>query len=304
MDQRVSQLLFLEQLFDGVDFRQEPGDDHHLATIIFSAVDQVGERVQLGRGNLLRGGVRVIAYKAARQLGQTQKPCQHVGHGHAAGGKVGVAVLHQLQVHALGRRFQFHPLHDVGAFRQIKAFGLRRPKGDAVQLLGEFRLHAFLHDRRIIAIAHHVEIAIAEQIEAAAEHGGIGEFVLAEHVDGLVGDDRAGEQQAIPRLRAQPVQCLAGGDIVGLDLVTLVADDHVRPPRGQLLFQAPCALVIHHQHLQRRAGHMPNGVRLPRARAFQHGERIVVIREFAEFVLPHAENGQRRDHQQTADVAA
>ena len=94
------------------------------------------------------------------------------------------------------------------------------------------------------------------------------------------------------------MQRLAGGDVVGLNLVALVADDAIRPPRGQLLFQAPCALVIHHQHLQRRAGHMPNGVRLPRAGALQHSERIVVIREFAEFVLPHAENGQRRDHQQ------
>ena len=167
-----------------------------------------------------------------------------------------------------------------------------------MQLLGEFRLHAFLHNRRIIAIAHHVEIAVAEQVEAAAEYGGIGEFVLAEHVDGLVGDDRAGEQQAIPRLRAQPVQRLAGGDVVGFDLVTLVADDAIRPPRGQLLFQAPCAFIVHNQYLQRRAGHVPDGVRLPRARTLQHGERIVVIREFAEFILPHAENGQRRDHQQ------
>ena len=171
-----------------------------------------------------------------------------------------------------------------------------------MQLLGEFRLHAFLHDRRIIAIAHHVEIAVAEQVEAAAEYGGIGEFVLAEHVDGLVGDDRAGKQQAIGHPRTQPVQRLAGGDIVGLNLVALVADDAIRLPRSQLLFQAPCALVIHHQHLQRRAGHMPDGVRFPRAGALQHGERIVVIREFAEFVLPYAKNGQRRDHQQALNA--
>ena len=171
-----------------------------------------------------------------------------------------------------------------------------------MQLFGEFCLHAFLHDRRIIPIAHHVEITVAEQVEAAAKHGRIGEFVLAEHVDGLVGDDRAGEQQAIGHPRAQPVQRLAGGDIVGLDLVTLVADDAVRPPRGQFLFQAPGAFVIHHQHLQRRAGHMPDGVRLPRAGSLQNGKGIVVIREFAEFVLPHAENGQRCDHQQALDT--
>ena len=43
---------------------------------------------------------------------------------------------------ALSGRLQLHVLHDVGTFRKIEAFGLRCAKRDAVQLLGEFRLHA------------------------------------------------------------------------------------------------------------------------------------------------------------------
>lgn len=41
VDQRVSQLLFLEQLFDGVNLREKPGDDHHLVAVIFCAIQQI-----------------------------------------------------------------------------------------------------------------------------------------------------------------------------------------------------------------------------------------------------------------------
>ncbi len=101
-----------------------------------------------------------------------------------------------------------------------------------------------------VSIAHHVEVAVAEQVKAVAVDRRVGEFVLAEHVDGLVGDDRAGEQQAVLCPRAQPVQRPARGDVVGLDLVALVADDAVRLPRGQFLLQAPRGFVVHHQYLQ------------------------------------------------------
>ena len=156
----------------------------------------------------------------------------------------------------------------------------------------------------MVAIAHHVEVAVAEQVEAVAVDRRVGEFVLAEHVDGLVGDDRAGEQQAVFRLRAQPVQRPARGDVVGLDLVPFVADDAVRPPRGQFLLQAPCGFVVHHQYLQGGPVHVADGIGLARAGAGEHGEVVVESGEAFKLVLPHAEDGQRRDHQQAADVAA
>ena len=172
-------------------------------------------------------------------------------------------------------------------------------EGDAVQLFREFRLHAPLHYRRVITIAHHVEVAVAEQVEAVAVDRRVGEFVLAEHVDGLVGDDRAGEQQAVLCPRAQPVQRPARGDVVGLDLVALVADDAVRLP-------SPSATRIRSSPPvpAGRPVHVADGVGLARAAAREHSEVVAEGGEAFKLVLPHAEDGQRRDHQQAADVAA
>ena len=171
-----------------------------------------------------------------------------------------------------------------------------------MQLFREFRLHAPLHHRRVVAIAHHVEVVVAEQVETVAVDRRVGEFVLAEYVDGLVGDDRAGEQQAVFRLRAQPVQRPARGDVVGLDLVALVADDAVRLPCGKFLLQAPRGFVVHHQYLQGGPVHVADGVGLARAGAGEHGEVVVESGEAFKLVLPHTEDGQRRDHQQALDA--
>ena len=269
-----------------------------------TCVYQVGERVQLGGGDLLCGLRIVASNETARELRETQQARQYVGNSDAALGKLRVAVLHQLAVGAQGGGFQIHALHDVRRLRQVEALGLGRAESNAVQLFREFRLHAPLHHRRVVAIAHHVEVAVAEQVEAVAVDRRVGEFVLAEHVDGLVGDDRAGEQQAVFRLRAQPVQRPARGDVVGLDLVALVADDAVRLPCGQLLLQAPRGFVVHHQYLQGGPVHVADGIGLARAGAGEHGEVVVESGEAFKLVLPHAEDGQRRDHQQAADVAA
>ena len=69
MDYGIAKAFLFQQFLDSMDFRQEPGDDHHLVAVVFRAIQQIRKRIQLSRGNLLRDGVRVIAYKAARQLG-------------------------------------------------------------------------------------------------------------------------------------------------------------------------------------------------------------------------------------------
>ena len=154
-----------------------------------------------------------------------------------------------------------------------------------------------------LKVAHHVEVAVAEQVEAVAVDRRVNEFVLAEYIDGLVGNDRAGEQQAVFCLRAQPVQRPARGDVVGLDLVTLVADDAVRLPCSQLLLQAPRRFIIHHQHLQGGPVHVADGVGLARAAAREHSEVVAEGGEAFKLVLPYAEDGQRRDHQQVLDFS-
>lgn len=101
----------------------------------------------------------------------------------------------------------------------------------------------------MVAIAHHVEVTVAESVKALAVDGGIQEFVLAEHVNGLVGYHRAGEQQPVAGPRPQPVHSLAGGDIVGFDFVALVRDNQIGVPCGEVFFHPPRALIVHNRHL-------------------------------------------------------
>ena len=65
----------------------------------------------------------------------------------------------------------------------------------------------------MVPVADHIKVPIAEYIEALAKDGGTQEFVLAEHVDGLVGNDRSCEQQPVPCPRAQPVHGFGSGDV-------------------------------------------------------------------------------------------
>jgi hypothetical protein len=98
----------------------------------------------------------------------------------------------------------------------------------------------------VISVAHHVEVAVSKAVKAAAKDGGVEEFVLAEHVQRLVGNDRAGERQPILRCRADAVHRLACRNVVGLDLVALIADNHVGLPGQNLLLQPPRRFVVDH----------------------------------------------------------
>ena len=93
--------------------------------------------------------------------------------------------------------------------------------------------------RRIKAVSDHVKEMAAEFIEALAEYRNVREFVLAENIQRLIGDQRTCQQQAIPRQLRKPMQSFAGLRLMILDLVTFVADDHVRLPRDQFFFQSP-----------------------------------------------------------------
>ena len=91
----------------------------------------------------------------------------------------------------------------------------------------------------MIAVAHHVKVAVAEHIETLAEDLRIKELVLAEHIDGFVGDNRPGKKQLVPRFGPQLVHGFGRGDVVGLDLMSLVRNDQVGVPNQQILLQPP-----------------------------------------------------------------
>ena len=166
-----------------------------------------------------------------------------------------------------------------------------------MELFRQLALHGFLQNRGMIAIAHHVKVAVAESIEAVPVNGRVQKFILAEHINGLVGDNRTGEQESVACLCAHPVHGLAGSDIVGFDLVALVRDNQVGMPCGQSLFQPPCGLIVYDHHLQGGADHVPQGIQLLGAAAGKNRQRIREGSKFLKFLLPYAKDGERgHDH--------
>ena len=88
-----------------------------------------------------------------------------------------------------------------------------------------------------------------------------------------------------------------------LDFVTLVRDDEVGVPRSNLFLQTPRRFVVNYSYLQRRAGHVPERVRFLFAAALEHGESVVEVRILAELLVPHADNRERRDNQNSFDAS-
>ena len=172
-----------------------------------------------------------------------------------------------------------------------------------MELLCQLALHRFLQNRGMIAIAHHIKVTVAEGIEAVPVNGRVQKFILAEHINGLVGDNRTGEQEPVACLCAHPVHGLTGGDIVGFDLVALVRDNQVGVPCGQSLFQPPCGLIVYDHHLQGGAGHVPQGIQLLVAAAGQNRQRIREGGKFLKFLLPYAKDGERGHNQHPANPA-
>ena len=286
-----------------MNFRHEPGNHDDLPAIRHRAVHQIGQGVQFGRRYLRNASGIVVPDVPACQLRQPQQLRQYVGDGYAALGQLRVAIPDELPVYPHGLRLKVDPLHNIGEFRKVEAFGLCGPEGDAVQALREFALHGSLHHRRVSAEAHHIEVAVPELIEGIPVDGRVAELVLREHINGLVRDHRTGQQQAVFRLGCQAMHSLARRDVVGFDLMPLIADDHVGPPLGQFLLHAPRGFVVDHQYLQALACHVPDCVGLAGRRTLQDGQAVIVSGKLVEFVPPHAEDGKRSHNQEPGNPA-
>jgi hypothetical protein len=153
----------------------------------------------------------------------------------------------------------------------------------------------------VLTVADHVKVPIAEYIEALAKYCRVEEFILAEYVDGFVGNDRPCEQQHVLCPRAQPVHGLGSRNVMGFNLVAFVGNNHVGVPCGKFLFQTPCRFIIDHRDLQGRAAHVPQGIDLLCGAAFKNRKAVIEIRELGEFLFPYAEDGERGHHQNPAD---
>ena len=241
-----------------MELGDKPRDDHQFPVFLQRGLHDFFQGVQLGLADLL-GTAFVPAQEAAGQLREPQELGQDIGDGDFAALELGVAVLDKPRVQTLRLGFQGYLALDVDGCGKVEALGLGRPERDGMHPLAEFAFHGAFENGGVVAVTRHVEVAVSEGVEAVAEDGGFQKLVLAEQVDGLVGDRGAGEQQAVACFRAQSVHSFAGRDVVCLDLVSLVRDDQVGAPAKQFFFQSPRALVVDDRDLDAIACQLPEG---------------------------------------------
>ena len=155
----------------------------------------------------------------------------------------------------------------------------------------------------MVAVAAHVKILVAEGVKRCAEYLRIKEAVLREHIQFAVRDDRTREQQLVPRLIADVVHPLALGGAVLLQLMRLVRYHQVGVISQQFLFEPPCRFVIYDHDLQAPVRQLCELLLLLRRRTLEDGHGIREFGELLKFLLPYTEDGKRRDHQHTVDLA-
>lgn len=111
------------------------------------------------------------------------------------------------------------------------------------KIYGKNRLFSFLlsitEDRRVVTVAAHVKILVAEGVKRCAEYLRIKESVLREHIQFAVRDDRSREEQLVLSLIADVVHSLALGCTVLLQLVRFVCNHQVGVICHQFLFEPP-----------------------------------------------------------------
>ena len=78
-----------------------------------------------------------------------------------------------------------------------------------MKFLQELIGHRPAKDRRMVSVAAHIEVPIAERIERCAENRRIEETILREHIQFAVRDDRSREKQLVSCLVTDAVHPLA-----------------------------------------------------------------------------------------------
>ena len=149
---------------------------------------------------------------------------------------------------------------------------------------GEVLFHRILHDGSVLPVPSHVEITGTEGVKTPAENRRVQKFVLRKNIQSLVCHGSSRQKHPIFRNRTQSVHGLGCRGVVGLDFVTFIADNHVRLPSGQFLFQPPCRLVVDDKYLKSIAGKVLDGFSLFCATALKDSQRIGKSSEFPEFL--------------------
>ena len=178
-----------------------------------------------------------------------------------------------------------------GLLRQIDGFFLCDPEGDAVFFLDQ-PIQVLVSDDLFLIETAHDGVSVPELIEVCPEDLRIQEAILAEDVDRIILDRSSGKDQLVSCLVSELMDRLALRCIMGLDPLTLVADNHVRIVLLQFFkdSRAPGALVIDHGHLQCFERKLHQIVELLDPLALLSQERpagIFKVREFLKLFRPH-----------------
>ena len=238
----------LQQILNGIHLGNEPRHDNDFLPVVHRRVDDVGQGIQLGFAHGM-GVAVIISEETARQLGEPQELGQHIHRRHLAVSQFCVGFLFEVFVNFGGLRLQCDGADFLGDFRQIQTFVLGNSESDGMEPSEKVLAHGFLEHGDIAAVARHVEKDIPKCVKATAEDGLIKEAILAEHVQFPVCDDRPGQEQLVPCLVPQVVHRFRLRRASFLEFVSLIGDDEVGIVGQQLIFEPPCALVVHHHNL-------------------------------------------------------
>ena len=137
----ISDVFFLKKPTDGVDLRYEPRHDRQLFAALQNVLDNILQRILLCHADALHRAAFAAADKAAGYLRQPEQARKYVCHSHLAMTQLSVAVPYQIPVNLHGGALQLHIPHNIGGFRQIKAFCFGRPERNAVEPFHQILLH-------------------------------------------------------------------------------------------------------------------------------------------------------------------
>ena len=226
-----------------VDLRHEASKHNDLFAFLHAAVDNVFQRIEFCRRELLRIVACIVPDETACDLRQTKQLGQHISRGDFAIHELGETVFFDTVIDLLGVLLQLDRSHFLHEFGQIDRFVDPDPVCDGVCLFDQFRQMLVPDDLMVLKSADNGVIG-AEAVEAATENAFVEELVLAEEIQRAVRDRGAGQDQVVFADLSEPVQRLRAFRLRVLDLARFVADDHVRVPLREFRFQTPTAFVF------------------------------------------------------------
>ena len=144
----------------------------------------------------------------------------------------------------------------------------------------------------MIPIAAHIEVTIAEYIEACPENLFVQKAVLGKDIQFFVGYECTGQKQLVSCFVAQVMHDFRLCRAVFLDFVCLVCNDKVGIKGKQFFLQPPCRFIVDHCNLKNIPVQFGKLLLFLCTAAFQNSQLIRKSGKTCKFLFPDRENGQ------------